>query len=191
MPTSDGYSDYQQQHSYAHMPGVVIAASSSRTGQPRLVRVGGAYGTRTVGFTATRVGMPPVLPAAADTEGDKYIGGSISVPMPRANSRDGTYTFNASGSYVYLQNEVRVPGESPLPTGSTPFGAPVQDFAAYTRLSGIPGFDALLNGGTSSNPSRDLLNFAGLYDYDDEYPAEGWFLTGLPLQAFTTTTIAG
>jgi len=191
MATADGYEVYDQGHSYAHFPGTVVSPSGSRTGAARLLRLHGPYGTRSVHFDALRVGMPPVLPAAADTDGDTYMGGTVTLPLPGVNKRDGNYTFAASGNYLYLQNTVRVPGTDPLPTGSYPFGVNPQDYIAFVRLQQgdlAAEFEAAL---ADPNPSQAVTVLAGANIYDDDNPQQGWYLTALPSEAFTTTLISG
>lgn len=188
MASSDGYNKYDQAHTFAHEPGTVVSPSANRTAGARLLRVHGPYGTRIVNFTATRVGMPPILPAAADTDGDTYVSGSIVSGLPTLNQQDGTFSFRASGRYVYLQDEVRVPGTDPIPSGVYPFSTGTQDYAAYARLKDLSGFDAAVS---DPNPSKAMTVLAGANIYDDENPQFGWYLTSLPSQAFTTTLISG
>lgn len=186
MGSADGYSRYEQRHDYAHQTGTVVAPSSNRSGTPRLIRIGCPVGMRTVEFEAVRSGMPPILPAAEDTDGDTYIGGTVALPLPIPDTRNGGYTFAGSGRYVYLQNTVRVPGTDPLPTGSFPFQT-LADTVAQSRLQTLDGYAAAV---TDPDPDTALLTLAG-GDFDDEHPQYGWHLTGFPTQAFTITTISG
>ncbi len=187
MSTSDGYSQYTQAHEYGQTTGTVIAPSSNRSGTARVLRLGCAYGTRTVSFQATRNGMPPILPTPTDTVGDTFVSGSVTLPLPVPDSRGGGYTFRGHGVYTYLQNELRVPGTDPLPTGAYPFST-TADFVATERLGVLSGFYAAM---TDPAPDAALLVLAGDESFDDDNPQYGWHLTGFPTQAFTTTTLSG
>jgi len=188
MATNDGYSQYRQSHEYGQSTGTVIAPSSNRSGAARLLRLGGAYGTRTVSFDATRNGMPPILPAAEDTDGDTFVSGSVTLPLPIPDTRGGGYTFHGAGRYTYLQNKVRAPGTDPLPTGSYPFTV-IADYVAIERLRGLSGFAAAVT--DPDDPDTALLTLAGSEQFDDDNPQFGWHLTGFPSEAFTVTTISG
>lgn len=184
--SGDGYKDYTQRHDYADSPGVIVAPSSNRLGSARLLRVHGKYATRTVTWSAVRDGAPPVVPAAGDTDGDTFIGGTVSLPLPAANARDGTYTFAASGVYGYLQDTPRVPGTDPLPTGGYPYTLAVQDTVAGVRYK-----DEIAAAVTSGdpNPAAYVVAAAGLAYTGSA--ATGWYLTGLPAQTFSPKLISG
>lgn len=186
MATADGYQHYTQAHEFGYSPGVAVSPSSNRSGAARLIRLCGAYGTRTVSFDAARTGMPPILPSAADTDGDTFVSGAVTLPLPIPDTRNTGYTFRGFGKYVYLQNDVRVPGTDPLPTGAYPFDT-TADFVAVNRLQGEPGFAVAM---ADPDPNAALLTLAGT-TFDDDNPQYGWHLTGFPTQAFTVTTIMG
>lgn len=186
MAEADGYRDYRQAHGFNHYPGTVIAPSSNRSGAARVLRVAGAYGTRVVTFDASRTGLPPVVPAPEDTDGDLYVGGTVNLPLPTINARTSTFVFSAAGQYTYLQSPVRVPGTDPMPTGSYPWQM-IQDVASYVALRNQDGFSAAM---ASATPSKDLLAIADpLFDPTDA--TTPWSLTGFPTGAFSVDTISG
>lgn len=187
MPTADGYLRYGQDHRFEHALGTLVAPSANRTGSARLLRVCGPYGTRIVSFDAARVGMPPQIPAAADTEGDTYAGSTVSLPLPVLNAQTGLWTFKAAGELLYLQNGPRVPGVDPFPTGGYPWSTSA-DYQAYVLARDLPGFGAALG---DPNPSAALTVLCGDAIFNDDEGAAGWFLTSLPAQSFSSTLIAG
>jgi len=183
--SAEGYERYTQGHTYRDMPGVVVAPSSNRTGYARLLRTHGKAAVREVTFDAARIGAPPALPKPENTDGDTFISADVTLPLPAANARTGTYTFMAAGRYTYLQDGAgRVPGTDPLPTGGYPYPLAVQGLIATVAYA-----DAIAAAVGQANPADYAVRQAGL-DYTGS-ATTGWFLTAFPAETFVTTTISG
>lgn len=182
--SGDGYQSYTQDHEYTDAPGVVIAPSSNRSGDARLLRVHGKYATRTVKWAASRTGAPPLLPTAADTPGDTFIGGTVVLPLPVAEAGRGVYHFGASGAYVYLQDTPRIPGTDPLPTGGYPYPLATQGTVAAIRYA-----SEIAGAVGDPNPAAAVVAAAGV-NYDGS-ASTGWYLTGLPATTFVPYLISG
>ena len=168
-----------QTHHYEDVPGVVVSPSANRDGDARLLRVHGRAAVRRVRWSASRAGAPPVMPIPEDTARDTLVSARVAVSAPQPNMQTMHYMFAASGEYLYLQNDPRIVGTDPLPTGGQPYPLPDFDFVAVTRYASDIGAAQ----GTD-NPEEALVisagaRFSGSAD-------EGWYLTGYPAQTFTT-----
>lgn len=182
-PEGGSYADYRQVHSYEADKGLAIAPSSNRTGTPRLLRLHGGYGKRVVDFNASRVETPPLLPLAADTEGDTLVSHTLEIPLPVFDQLLGRYNFKARGQYVYLQNATRVPGTDPFPTGRYPYPLEPADTLSMASTIAAIGNAALAVIFGGATPIASLTAALGAtIDVTRKYV---WYLTSLPSQTFT------
>lgn len=182
FPSNDGvgYSaPPTQAHTYEDMPGLVVSPSANREGAARLLRVHGRAALRRVSWSASRSGAPPVLPIPENTARDTLIAATVTAAAPQPNMQTMQYMFAASGTYVYLQNEPRIVGLDPLPTGGQPYAIPDLDFVAATRYA-----SEIKAASTAPNPEEALVIAAAARFSGSS--VEGWYLTGYPAQTFTT-----
>jgi hypothetical protein len=128
-PASPDYVAYGQDHQYKSCAGVVQVPVASRTAAHRLIRLHGGFGTRTVKWSASRYGKPPVIPRPESAD-DVLLATSVTPALPRPNEAAGGFDWTVSGEYVFAQVTPRVPGTHALPVGKYPFELPAQDTAA-------------------------------------------------------------
>jgi len=136
------YAGVQQNHEYHDHSGLRIVARAADGAAPKIVRIHGDYGTRTVGFEAKRAGRSPIIPRAEDVKSgddttDVYIGGLVSLPMPTPNEQVGGYNWSVSGAYTFLQTPRRIPGVTALPTGGYPYRVVPNDQLMGAALQGV------------------------------------------------------
>ncbi len=141
------YTGYDQTHEFVTVPGVVQVPVASRSAAHRLIRLHGGYGKRITRFAASRFGRPPVMPAAADTNGDTLLGTTVIPSLPRPNNQANGYDWKVSGEYTFAQNAPRVPGVDTFPVGSHPYALPAQQTMAILL----------------SQPSEQQSTFTGFY----------------------------
>jgi len=120
------YGGTPQKHEYQDVSGLRIVARAADGASPKVVRVHGDYGLRTVGFEATRAARPPLIPRSGDVviggvTTDVYLGGVINLPMPTPNEQHGGLNWSVEGVYTYLQTPRRQFGSTMLPTGGYPY----------------------------------------------------------------------
>lgn len=114
------YLDHQMDNDFQQDTGLVVIPVASRESGHRVIRLHGGYGTRTVNWATTRMGKPPIAPAAEDGDEDTLLGSVLHSRLPKPN-RAGGYDWTMSGSYTYVQDYVRVPGAASFPVGDYPF----------------------------------------------------------------------
>lgn len=187
------YDQYNQQHQYNTVPGVVQVPVAGHSSQHRLIRLHGGYGTRTVKWTAARYGRPPVIPKADDADGDILLGTTIAPCLPSPNDSAAGFNWLITGEYTYAQESPRVPGTDTFPVGSFPFATPTQSRAAQL-ISGAAG--AILQGvlDAAEQSGNEDPDFDTYYEkmadqvYDPETGLWSWPFLALP-PTFSGATI--
>lgn len=179
------YSTTGQLHSYQDVSGLRIVARCKAGAAPRLVRVHGDYGVRTIQWNTSRTGRPPVLPKPGDiTDGttvtDTYIGGSVEVPTPQHNEKEAGYDWTVSGAYTYLQTTNRKLGTHVIPTGGHPHRVLPNDDVARAMIQGA---GVSLSPGAET-PVADMIE-AVAAKYMDHAKLFTWPFTALPTLTVT------
>ena len=129
-------------------PHSIKAALEMRPNAVKLVRIHAEYGVRRIKWSASRSQRPPNIPKVEDTQGDRYLGGSVTTELPRYDPIKGGYDFLVSGEYIYLQAVVRETGEArqetnrkpgvdALPTGKYPYFLALQGYQAREAISSV------------------------------------------------------
>ena len=114
------YLDHQMTNTFTEDQGLVVVPIADRVSGHRVIRLHGGVGTRTVNWKTTRMGKPPIAPAAENGDEDTFLGSTFGSQLPVPN-RAGGYDWSMSGSYTYVQNNHRVPGYAAFPVGDYPF----------------------------------------------------------------------
>jgi len=139
------YTRYRNTSRFTYTPGVFVLPLASRTPKTITVRAHAGFGTRTVNFSTSKRGSPPILPNAKDTDQDTLIAATVTMPLPAPDAHEGTYIWIAEGEYIFItrgegkitedgqtvvQRGPRIPGESYFPTGAYPFEVSLQKAVA-------------------------------------------------------------
>jgi len=178
------YGPISQGHQYETITGLMAVPRA--VGAPKLVRIHAEYGVRRIKWSASRSQRPPNIPKVEDTQGDRYLGGSVTTELPRYDPIKGGYDFLVSGEYIYLQAVVRETGEArqetnrkpgvdALPTGKYPYFLALQGYQAREAISSVTA-----GGITDNNWMTKIGGTAksgGLVDIGTLYP---WPLTWFP-----------
>lgn len=180
------YAGVRQTHEYQDVSGLRVLARAADGAAPKVVRVHGDYGMRTVSFGAMRSGRPPIIPKAQDvTAGgnttDVYVGGTVSLPMPTPNEKAAGYNWSVAGVYTFVQTPRRIPGTTAMPTGGYPYRVYPNDelMGSVVADSGVIGTDpvALIDGVA-----------AKVVDHNSHYV---WPFTALPAECVVNGLIGG
>lgn len=159
LPSADSYRAYEQEHTYSSDLGYLVLPIAQRTPGWRRIRLHGGLAFRKVKWSATRFGLPPVIPRADDLGTDLILSHTICPALPTPNPDHAGYNWTITGEYVYLQGDPREIGVDSFPTGGFPFPIAPNDVIA-SGLVDSPPADASLNLANvtdSSNPSNDLV----------------------------------
>lgn len=181
------YRDYSQDHVYSHDHGLVVLPVAGRAAGHRVIRLHGGIATRTVNWSASRGGRPPLIPAAADTNGDTLLSSTIVPTLPRVNAQARSYDWSVSGTYVYVQNTPRVPGVNAFPAGNHPYAVLPQAALAAGELPSnlmTPGYS-----GNRADAQTEYLTGQGGHNPENA-GYTSWPLTVLPA-AYSSTHIIG
>jgi len=185
------YAGANQQNTYTDVSGLRIVARAAAGSTPKVVRVHGDYGMRTVAFDTSRAGRPPIVPKGEDIVSgtvttDVYMGGALTMPIPSPNEQTGGYNWRVQGAYTYLQTPRRVPGRTALPAGTYPHEQPLQDRLAAITISDNP--VAVAPPGT--NPTAYVIDqlSARIVDHNTLFT---WPFTYLPAQCVVNGLIGG
>lgn len=185
-----GHQDYKgfaQKNDFQHDLGLVVLPVASRTAAHRVIRLHGGYATRRVTWRADRTGRPPIIPAAADTEGDKLLSASVVPRLPVPMRGEAGYEWSVSGEYVYVQNTPRVAGETTFPVGNYPFV--VEPAASVAEDIARPFVQQHYVGAPAGERFPTFIEYvAGRTDLRD--PEWIWPFLALPSK-FTSTHIIG
>ncbi len=140
------YEDYRLGNDYSYDAGYLVLPIAGPDVIPdnpdyvpyALIKVCAATGMRRQRFKALKAETPPLLPAIGDDtpEGDIFLGGSLSLPLPQINSAGTGFYYSGNGSYLYLQpaSPRGYNAEDTFQTGSYPFAIPLLDGLAATTL---------------------------------------------------------
>lgn len=133
----DLYFTYQQGNNYSYDPGLLVLPVAGPDGSPpRVIKTHAAIGSRSINVHAVKVDTPPVMPSLGvnTAEGDIFLGGYLSVPLPQINSNQNGFNYFADFQATYLQ-----PGPPRgftdydcFQTGNYPFAIPLIDALAST-----------------------------------------------------------
>lgn len=136
----DNYFTYQQGNNYSYDAGLLVLPVAGPDGSPpRVVKTHATIGRRSVSVHAIKVDTPPVIPSLGvnTAEGDIFLGGGLSLPLPQINSNQNGFNYFADGQYEYVQPGPPR-GYDPtdcFQTGNYPFALPIIDaLANYTVL---------------------------------------------------------
>lgn len=180
------YRDYTQVHEYRNNRGLVVLPVCGCTAAHKVIRLHGGFGTRTVKWTASRGGKPPMIPAATDTYGDTLLSETVAPALPVPNSTADGYDWVVSGVYEYVQNSPRVAGVNAFPAGQHPYLVYPQ---AATAADMIPPIYTSPNYPPSGRADRQTEILA--QELDPESPLTGsWPMPVFPA-AYTSTHIIG
>jgi hypothetical protein len=192
------YTGNHQLHTYDDVSGLRLVPRTC--GPPKVVRVHADYGLRTIGWTAARNGRPPVVPKPEDiviasSDGsfslttDTYLGGTVNLPLPQINERQGGYDWEVAGSYQFLQTTNRKMGTHPMPTGGFPHQVFPNDALAAKYLLDH-GIQVVLSPGSDENPEAEAIRQIAekLVNHEQTYP---WPFTTLPAQTVTSGLLGG
>lgn len=102
----DLYQDYRMSNQYTYDPGVLVLPVAGPDGTaPRIIKIHAAIGRRIAVMNAVKVDTPPILPRMGRNtkEGDVFVGGSLSLPLPQVNAQQTGFNYKASAQYEYVQ----------------------------------------------------------------------------------------
>ncbi len=100
------YYDYKVGNEYEYDSGKVVMPVAGPDGTPpQIVKLYAAIGTRSMPFSALKTDTPPLVPRiATDTvEGDVFLNGTLSLPLPQINANQTGFNYKASGRYEFVQ----------------------------------------------------------------------------------------
>lgn len=123
------YGGHEQHNEFTQNTGLVVCPLARRTPGHRVIRLHGGYGMRRVKWSSARRGQPPLIPQAADLNGDTLLSATVVAELPRPNPAARGYDWSAYGEYVFVQDDMRVAGTDALPVGDYPF---LVEAATYT-----------------------------------------------------------
>lgn len=187
-PDGGSYRGLHQWHKYTNVRGLIVLPVASTDSQHVVIRLHGGYGTRTVRWDHRRLGMPPMIPAAADTDGDTILSETVMPHLPQHNPQNHQYDWRVEGEYTYVQNSTRIAGQNAFPAGNHPYLVLPQANAAQSVVAVLSETD--LN--TVPNPADYITEtaIANLPTADNADGTMQWPLTMLPA-ALTSTHIIG
>lgn len=117
------YGVYEVRTEYIWESGIVqsAVAQESDATDSRILKLSGAYGKKVVTWTATRVGIPPVLPAPVGASGNEVLLSAVIRPRaPDLEASGTTLEYEVSGEYVFAL--LRPPWYADgIPMGSPPY----------------------------------------------------------------------
>ena len=185
------YGGTGQQHAYQEVSGLRVLARAADGAAPKIVRIHGDYGLRTVSFESTRVDRPPIVPKGEDIRSgdvvtDVYLGGHIALPTPSPNEKSGGFNWTVTGTYQYVQTPMRRPGTTCLPTGGYPHPLYPQDtlmsMVMRDAAVGDPPAGVSAAAYVVDEVSRKTVDHNTLYT---------WPFTYLPAECVTSDLIGG
>lgn len=118
---SGSYGPLRSDQSYEYDSGIVALPLAGATPAHRLIRLHGGFGRRTVSWSASRAGKPPIVPSMANTQGDVFLGGSMETALPVPNPQVGGYNWSVSGVYTFVQTTPRKAGTDTFSAGAYPY----------------------------------------------------------------------
>lgn len=135
---ANAYFEYKQGNQYTYDSGNVVMPVAGPDGTaPQVVKLCAAIGTRTIAANALKVDAPPILPSMGrnTNEGDIFLSGAISLPLPQINSNQTGFNYKGSCEYLFVQ-----PGPprgyndgDTFETGRYPFALPIIQAMALAR----------------------------------------------------------
>ncbi len=136
----ENYYTYEQGNEYTYDPGLLVLPVAGPDGSlPRVIKIHAAIGSRSIVTNAVKVDTPPIMPSLGvnTSEGDIFLSGVLSVPLPQINSNQNGFNYFANFQATYLQ-----PGPPRgytdidcFQTGNYPFALPIIDAMAQYVLT--------------------------------------------------------
>lgn len=134
----DAYYDFKQGNEYTYDSGNCVMPVAGPDGTPpQIVKLYAAIGSRTIAVTSLKVDTPPILPSIGRNtdEGDIFISGAISLPLPQINSNQTGFNYRGTCQYEFVQPGVPRgynDGDT-FETGRYPFALPIIQAMALAR----------------------------------------------------------
>lgn len=191
-PDAGSYRGYQQDQAFEHDLGLVVLPVASYTsgspGAHRVIRLHGGLAMRRVTWRSTRVGVPPMIPAAADSGNDTILSAVVIPSLPMPDKANGAYSWTVQGEYTYVQGTPRVAGVNAFPCGQHPYLVLPQADLAGALVEGQP---ALPTGATDTFPLDRCTEYATDRATRREDGSIIWPLLALPACLSSTHIIGG
>lgn len=152
----NSYGSYKVESTFDGDHGVAIMPLARRVAGNRMIRLHGGYGVRRVQWRAERAGVPPTIPQMVDTVADTLLSSSMTVPLPSPNAAGRGYDWIVQGEYIFGQNDLRIAGTDPFPSGAYPWVDQPQESIRAAQAGPLvqAAFDAAANG---QNPNAALI----------------------------------
>lgn len=189
--------DYRQDNVYEGSTGLMVMPVATRVSAHKVIRLHGGFAIRRVKWHAGRAACPPLIPKAMDTIADTLLTHNVNVRLPSPNDEANGYDWQVNGEYIFVQNQMRVPGEHPLPAGQYPMMRDPQTTTATTLarpyfdqyFSDLNTYNDPLNE-TFINPNANLIETLA----ENVKPVDGdvvWPFTALPSVLTSNHMITG
>lgn len=154
------YDGYEQRSNYNRSEGVIVLPVATQGPvSPRIIQVHAPIGFRTVAFSGTKRGSPPMYPAIANTPtNDIILSSALDFPLPIIGGSQTQYDYQVNGEYTYVQagprTEINNPGAS---ASQTQFYGP-RDSNSQFQTGRYPFQPVIVNALISANVGYDIGN---------------------------------